>query len=327
LTAETTAKAVVQYDLAEMPSDKQLTVSEPICVAATGDACGEGSLWHPGHQCLYWTDINRFLVHRYSPRDRSVRSWLFSEPVTCVLQTMRDDVLALVLGSGVILWEPATDLRGKRIFSLPGWPGVRCNDAAVDPRGRLWVGSMRNNVGADGSPNKADGFEGVLYSIDPTGNATQWLTGIGISNTLVWSPDESTFYFGDTPKNRICSYEYDPESGAIRGERVFSQDFGRGFPDGSAMDEEGYLWNCRFSGGCVVRFSPQGKVDRVIEIPAQSPTNCTFGGPDGNVLYVTSASIGSSSWQRWTGCLFALETNVRGVREHAFQFPVPATAL
>jgi sugar lactone lactonase YvrE len=303
-----------------MPSSQQLVISEPVCIAATGDACGEGLVWHARDQCLYWTDINRFLVHRYAPHDRSVRTWFFSEPVTCVLLTNRDDVLAVVLGSGVILWEPATDVRGTRLFSLPGWPGVRCNDAAVDPGGRLWVGSMRNNVGVDGTPSEAGGSDGVLYSIDRTGNGTAWLREIGISNTLVWSPDRTKFYFADTLKNEIYRYDYDPDSGSIQGERAFLQDFNRGSPDGSAMDAEGYLWNCRYRGGCIVRFSPEGQIDRVIEIPAGSPTNCTFGGPNGNVLYVTSAALGSSSWDRLGGCLFALETSVRGIVENQFQF-------
>lgn len=303
-----------------MPSGQQLVISEPVCIAATGDACGEGVVWHVRDQCLYWTDINRFLVHRYTPHDRSVQTWFFSEPVTCVLLTNRHDVLALVLGSGVILWEPAMDVRGRRLFSLPDWPGARCNDAAVDPRGRLWVGSMRNNVGVDGTPREAGGSDGVLYSIDRTGSGTAWVREIGISNTLVWSPDQTKFYFADTLKNRICSYDYDPDSGSIRCEHAFPQDFDRGLPDGSAMDAEGYLWNCRYRGGCIVRFSPEGEVDRVIEIPAGSPTNCTFGGPNGNVLYVTSASLGSSSWDRLGGCLFALETSVRGVVENEFQF-------
>jgi sugar lactone lactonase YvrE len=303
-----------------MPNREQLVISEPVCVAATGDACGEGVLWHSRHECIYWTDINRFLVHRYTPRDGSIRSWFFSEPVTCVLLTNREDVLALVLGSGVILWEPGKDIRRERIFSLPGWPAVRCNDAAVDPRGRLWVGSMRNNVGADGTPSQAGGSDGLLYSVDRTGKATIWLREIGISNTLVWNADRTRFYFADTLRNRICFYEYDPESGSIQGEHAFPKHFDRGSPDGSAIDVEGYLWNCRYRGGCIVRFSPGGEVDRVIEIPASSPTNCTFGGPKSNVLYVTSASLGSSSWDRLGGCLFALETNTCGVVENEFQY-------
>ena len=81
--------------------------SEPVCVAPTGDVCGEGAVWHAPHSAVYWTDINRFLIHRFTLADQYVRTWFFDQPVTALTLTDRDDVLAVVLGSGVILWEPA----------------------------------------------------------------------------------------------------------------------------------------------------------------------------------------------------------------------------
>ena len=87
------------------------------------------------------------------------------------------------------------------------------------------------------------------------------------------------------------------------------------------MDTEGYVWNCRYGGGCIVRVAPDGKIDRVIEMPVSRPTNCTFGGPRGNVLYVTSASPEPGRWERFGGCLFAMETNVTGMDENSFRLP------
>ena len=130
----------------EKPLDNHLQVEEPICIAATGDVCGEGVLWERETQSIYWTDINRFLLHRYSLQNGTLKTWFFSEPVTCVMETSRKDTLALSLGSGIALWEPGSDAPHTPLFALPGWPFVRCNDAAVDPGGALWVGSMRNNV-------------------------------------------------------------------------------------------------------------------------------------------------------------------------------------
>src|SRR5579871_3684392 len=120
-------------------------VGDPICCAPVGDRCGEGVLWQPDEQAVYWTDINRFLIHRFDPKSESVRSWFFDEPVTTVLLTDREGTLAVVLGSRIILWEPPSDSRRDQGFRLPGWPVVRLNDAAVDPRGSLWAGSMQNN--------------------------------------------------------------------------------------------------------------------------------------------------------------------------------------
>jgi sugar lactone lactonase YvrE len=276
-------------------------------------------LWARDTQCVYWTDINRFLVHRYALQERTVKTWFFSEPVTCVLETSRKDTLALSLGSGVALWKPDSDQPPVPIFALPGSPFVRCNDAAVDPAGALWVGSMRNNVKEDGASSEAGGLDGVLYRIDGNGTATEWRRNLGISNTLLWTPDKSRFYFGDSLANCIWSYEYDVASRSIRGEQPFFQGFARGVPDGSAIDSDGYVWNCRYGGGCIVRVAPDGTIDRVIELPVQNPTNCTFGGPDENVLYITSATPEADRWERFGGCLFALQTNVSGMAENKFQ--------
>jgi sugar lactone lactonase YvrE len=304
-----------------MPLDNHLKIEEPACIAATADFCGEGLLWNRKSQCIYWTDINRFLVHRYLLQDGSVKTWFFSEPTTCVMETSRADTLALCLGSGIALWKPGSDEPHTTLFALPGWPFVRCNDSAVDPGGALWVGSMRNNVKENGAPAPAGGSDGVLYRVDGTGAASEWRRDLGISNTLLWSPDQSRFYFADTLKNCIWSYQYDSAARSIRAEQPFFQGFERGLPDGSAIDAEGYVWNCRYGGGCVVRVAPDGKVDRVIEMPVSRPTNCTFGGPHGNILYVTSASPEPGQWERFGGGLFALVTNVTGLDENKFLLP------
>jgi sugar lactone lactonase YvrE len=97
---------------------------DPVCVAPTGDVCGEGAVWHAVHNAVYWCDINRFLIHRFTPANQCVRSWMFDEPVTALALTNRPEVLLVVLGSRVILWQPATDTRHPRLFCLEGWPRV-----------------------------------------------------------------------------------------------------------------------------------------------------------------------------------------------------------
>jgi len=289
--------------------------SQPVCIAPTGDVCGEGAVWHAAQSAVYWTDINRFLIHRFTSADQCVRTWFFDEPVTALTLTQRDDVLVAVLGSGVILWEPASDVRHQPIFHLDGWPAVRLNDGRADPRGALWVGSMRNNVNPDGSSGESGGKDGVLFRLGHDGHATIQRRDVGISNTLAWSPNRRRFYFGDTLANMIWAYDYDPSSGAISNESPFFQDFDRGLPDGSTVDAEGYLWNCRYYGGCVVRVTPGGAVDRVVEMPVKNVTTCTFGGSDLRTLYVTTAS---SPGERLSGGLFAIRCEARGQPECRF---------
>lgn len=295
------------------------TIGEPVCVSPAGDRCGEGPVWHPEEQALYWTDINRFLIHRLTAGDGCVKSWFFEEPVTALALTTREDTLAAALGSRVILWKPGTDERREQGFRLEGWPAVRLNDGRADPRGRLWVGSMRNNVGADGTAGQCGGTDGVLFRIDADGAVTEWKRGVGISNTLAWSPDGTRFYFADSLANRICVYGYDAATGAIGGERTFFEGFARGVPDGSAMDSDGYLWNCRYGGGCIVRVAPDGEIDCVIEMPCSNITSCTFGGADYRTLYVTTASSGAPERERLAGGVFAIRTGVAGMAENRFR--------
>ena len=276
-------------------------------------------MWHAAHQALYWTDINRFLIHRYTLGDQCVRTWFFDEPVTAIALTDRPQVLAVILGSSVITWEPETDSRGEPVFRFEGWPGVRLNDSRPDPRGSLWLGSMRNNVNPDGSPGAAGGREGKLFRLDPDGTVTTWRSDIGISNTVAWSPDQRRFYSADTLDNVVRVYDYDPPTGDIANERPFLQDFARGLPDGSAVDSDGFLWNCRFSGGCIVRVAPDGVIDRIVEMPVRNITTCTFGGPDLKTLYVTTARAEAPPYDRLAGGVFAISTDVAGQQENALQ--------
>ncbi len=301
-------------------------IGPPICVAPTGDACGEGAVWHDVDQALYWTDINRFLVHRFAPRDQSVRTWIFDEPVTALVLAGKTDTLAVILGSSVILWQPEQDLRSDPIFQLEGWPRVRLNDARPDSRGSLWLGSMRNNVNADGTSHEIGGQDGVLMRLDPDGSVTTWRREIGVSNTVAWSPDRRQFYFADSLANVVWVYDFDRSTGAISHERPFFEGFSRGLPDGSTVDSEGYLWNCRYFGACIVRVAPDGTIDRVVEMPVTNITTCTFGGPDLKTIYVTTARNDAPPGERLAGGLYALRCGIAGQPENRFLWRgLPAT--
>lgn len=295
----------------------QTRAEEFRCVAPLGSWCGEGPVWSATRQALYWVDINRCLVHRLTPKDEVVRTWSFPEPVTALTLTRSENILAVALASKVVLWNPERDSWTEAGFRLDGWPRVRLNDGRADPCGSLWIGSMRNNVNPDGTDGGAGGTDGVLHRIDPDGQASIWERGIGISNTVAWSPDGCRFYFGDSLANVISVYDYDVTKGSIANKRPFLAGFPRGIPDGSAIDCEGYLWNCRVGGGCIVRVRPDGVIEEVIEFPCVNPTSCTFGGDDLKTLYVTSAALGSTG-EANDGGLFAMEAGVCGLPENRF---------
>lgn len=294
-------------------------MATPFCIVPTGDRCGEGATWSAAEDAVYWTDINRFLVHRCALSSRTVRSWLFDEPVVALGLTTRPGQLVVALGSRLILWTPDGDVREELGFRLEGWPRVRLNDGRPDPNGNFWVGSMKNNVEPDGENGEVAPGEGVLYRIAPDGTATEWRRDLGISNTLCWSPDRTRFYFGDTLANEIRVYDYDAATGTIANERPFFRGFDRGLPDGSAIDAEGYLWNCRFGGACIVRIAPDGSIDRVVDMPVQNITTCTFGGPENRTLLITTASMAGRRGDRLAGSLFGLEVEVPGLGENRFR--------
>ncbi len=284
------------------------------CVVPAGDICGEGAVWHAEQRALYWTDINRFLVHRYEVETETTRTWLFDEPVTAVNLTTDAEVLLLVLGSRVGLWRPRTHPIVETVVRLDSAPEMRFNDARVDARGSLWAGTMRNNVGPGGENLEVPFTDGVLYRIDPDGTSSVWKSGIGISNTVAWSPDGKKFYFGDSIANALYQFDYDKQTGAISGEEPFLVGYAQGIPDGSAMDAEGYLWNTRPGAGCLIRVAPDGRVERSVALPVSTPTTCTFGGEGLKTLYITSMRSGD----RLSGSVFALLPGVGGFPDGRF---------
>lgn len=291
------------------------------CVVESRDLVGEGPVWHPEQECLYWTDINGFKINRLTTRTHELKAWRFDHPVSTLSLTTSADWLLVASGPYLILWSPAQD---KRIpFAQPerDWPHNRLNDGATDPCGIFWVGSMCNNVGADGRHLDVEGFTGSLYRVTADGAATVADTGFGITNTMVWSPNRSTFYCGCSIRNTIYAYDYNVENQSVGNRRVFVQDLLPGLPDGSAMDEEGCIWNCRFSGSCILRILPSGKVLEEIKMPVSNITNCTFGGCDLQTLYITTASLQAPAGERLAGGLLALHASVRGLAPARFRLP------
>ena len=233
------------------------------CLVEGRDICGESPLWHPEQECVYWTDINGFKINRYSPYRRELKSWLFDAPVSTLSLTTASEWLLVAVGPRLILWSPPEDKRVPLAQPERDWPHNRLNDGATDPSGVFWVGSMRNNVGSDGSDLKVEGLTGSLYRVNADGEVSAADSGFGITNTLVWSPDHSTFYCGCSLRNVLYAYDYDAANSLVSNRRVYVENLAPGVPDGSAMDEEGCLWNCRYSGACILRISPAGRVLRI----------------------------------------------------------------
>jgi sugar lactone lactonase YvrE len=291
----------------------------PYLLVDSKNIVGESPLWHPEEGSVYWADVNGFSIHCHIFKSGENKIWRFGEPVCTLSLTTDPDRILVALGSRVILWQPSTNEGTDFAAPEPNWPHNRLNDGATDPNGVFWVGSMRNNVGPHGEDVEAPGNSGSLYRVMPDGSATVWDTGFGITNTLAWSPERKTFYCGCSTGNVIYAYDYHSADSSISNRRPFLAGVQPGLPDGSAIDEEGYLWNCRFFGGCILRFSPSGKLDRVVEMPVSNITNCAFGGPSLDTLFVTTASLHAKDGEDHAGGLFEIPVDVRGLPTARFR--------
>jgi len=163
------------------------------------------------------------------------------------------------------------------------------NDCIADARGRLFAGSYFYDPANDKYPL------GHLIRVDTDGSATVVDDGIHLANGLGFSPDLKTLYFADSAARVIFAYDYNVDSGGIRNRRDFVRvPLDSGLPDGLTVDAEGYVWCAHWFGGCVVRYDPDGKIERTVTVPAKQISSIAFGGPDFTDIFITSAALSDS---------------------------------
>jgi sugar lactone lactonase YvrE len=228
--------------------------------------------------------------------------------VAAVVRPRRAGGAVLAVERGFALEEPD----GEIVTLDPLWDHdrVRMNEGGCDPDGRFYCGSM--------AYDRTQGA-GSLWRLDPDGSVDVVLEGVTISNGLEWSPDDTTAYYVDTPTRRIDVFDYDASSG-LTGRRPFVEIAGPGRPDGLTVDSEGGVWVALYRGSAVHRYTADGSLDEVIELPVSQVTACTLGGPDLDQLYITTSRQGLEPDEEPAGgSLFLAEVGVTGqpVREFA----------
>ncbi len=285
---------------------------------AVGNEVGESPVWDDRARRLFWVDISGRAIFSHDPLTSDTLRWPTPEFITSI--GLREDGGAIVgLERSVCFWDYGDEFRPIATIE-PGLDGNRLNEGRVGPDGCFWVGTMQNNLAPDGSERPMTRLSGSVYRVRADGASERMIRrDLGIVNSLAWLGDR-TFLYADTLANTFFRYRINGE--CLVEEEPFGSPFERGLPDGSALDSEGCLWNSRVGGGCIVRFDPEGVVDRIIELPCSSPTSCAFGGDDLETLFVTSARFGLDQTRRERpdeGALFALRPGSRGVPEHRFQ--------
>ncbi len=279
------------------------------CVVPAQAALGESPVWSAAEQALYWVDGTAPAVFRYTPGDGSNARlpWRLPSPVGCIVPR-REFGLLLGLGDGLYVPPAASGSPSKFCDLGVGWPGNRLNDGKADRAGRLWIGSIH---AAETAPT------GHLYQVVADGSWRRADSGFICSNGLDWSLDDRTLYFADSGTRTIFVYDVDPATGAIGSRRVFATLAGDdGAPDGLVLDEDGYLWCACWDGWQILRYAPDGRIDRRITMPVQRPTSLAFGGADYRTLFVTSARMDLTESELTRGPLagsvFAFSPGVAG---------------
>lgn len=282
------------------------------------DACntlGEGVTWCTRSQSLYWTDIHASVLWRYHPAEGSTRRWQMPERLASFALCEADGWLLLGLASGLAFFHLESGELIRIAEVETGLP-TRLNDGACDRQGRFVFGTLHEPVGGE-ARRAAGGFYRLHADLrlEPLP-----LGPVAISNSIAFSPDGATMYYCDSFTRIVqrCSYGDSVADACVHID--LSQE--QGEPDGSAMDSEGGLWNAKWGAGRVVRYSPDGKEDLVITVPASQPTRVAFGGERLNTLYITSARDGLSAQalakEPHAGGLFAIEVPFTGMPEPRF---------
>lgn len=291
-----------------MNSQTQFSIER---VADSGDLLGECPLWNELEGALYWVDSRAPALRRLAPGGNTFSTLTLAETVGSIAFRDRGGLLAATR-SGIHFLDPASGALERVAAPESHLPDNRFNDGRCDRQGRFWAGTM--------SDVRRDPV-GTLYRLDPDLACTPLRNAIIIPNSLAWSPDGRRMYFADTHRHAIWAWDYDPATGAATRERVFA-DTGAGRPDGSCVDADGCLWNAEYGAGRLVRYSPAGAVDRIVELPVANPTCCCFGGKDLDVLYVTTArqrlTPAELERQPLAGSVLALRPGVRGLSESRF---------
>lgn len=267
-------------------------------------ALGEGVLWHPERQQLFWFDIlgNKLL----SRSGDEPLEWQFKEHVSAA-GWIDQDTLLVASETALMTFDIPTGRSNPLIDLEADNPITRSNDGRADPKGGFWIGTMGKNA-ETGAGSIYRFYKGALELL---------FQDITITNAICFSPDGSTAYFTDTRTGVILQQALDAEGWPVGPATTFVDLTSEGLnPDGAIVDAEGCLWNAQWGAGRVARYAPNGELLETVAVPAQQASCPGFGGPDLKTLFVTTAAIDAAPEDTAAGQTFACKTAFKGQREY-----------
>ncbi len=246
---------------------------------------GENPLWDSSSEQLYYIDNTGRKIHRYDPASGKCRTWDTPSVIT-TLAFRQGGGAVVTLRSGIHFFDFEIGAF-EVLHPLSDPPPYVYNDGRVDRQGRFLIGASTAQF-ADPTP------DGGLYRLDADRSLHELDTGIHFSNSPCFAPDGKTFYFSDSWRKTTYAYDYDPATGAVANRRAFvsTADLG-GLPDGAAVDAQGFVWVAIYGAGKIAAFRPDGKLDRVVDMPVKLVSSVAFGGAGLDRLFVTTIAHGA----------------------------------
>ena len=295
-------------------------VSEVRVISTTRDRVGESPVWDIQAQALYWIDIEGRHIHRYDWASQTQQTWDTAERVGCIALNERGGLIA-AMETGIFAVELLTPPRLKvdpLACITHRQANMRFNDGRCDARGRFWVSTMCMGM-------ELAAPAGAWFCLDERGLSAPHCEGLITPNGLAFSPDGKTMYFSDSHPSvqKIWAFDFDLQHGKAGGGREFvDMTHLPGRPDGAAVDAAGHYWICGNDAGQVHRFTSAGKLLASFHLPVAKPSMCAFGGPQLDLLFVTSIQPAGAA-AGLSGAVFALDVGIRGLPEPRFsRFPL-----
>ena len=282
----------------------------------SGTLLGECPVWDVKENVLYWIDIDGHKINCYDPS--SCNNETRKLPLKAgSIAIRKQGGLLLAMSNGFYNYDFKNEiLESRECDPEPDRKDNRLNDGRCDPGGRFWVGSMNDLRRIQGQ------YEGNLYCYHPDGECVSQNLPVGVANGLAFSPDERYMFFADTMRETVWRFDYDKDQGKIRNQQVFLNLKNlSGKPDGACVDADGCYWLAHIYGWKVARYTPEGKLDREIQLPFPKPSMCAFGGSKLDTLFITSISTKhdkSKGEKKYAGGLFAVNPGVSGTPEPNF---------
>ncbi|WP_029012631.1 SMP-30/gluconolactonase/LRE family protein [Niveispirillum irakense] len=295
-----------------------MTHAHLIATLPVANILGEGVQWNPRDGAFWWTDIQSRRLYRHHLASGETRVFETPERLCAFAFIDGRDGMMAAFETGFALYDPETGALDWRHRPESGDTGRRFNDGRTDRQGRFWVGTLVEDAAKAGGGSTA-----ALYRLDRDGSLERMVEDVAISNGLCWSPDSSLLYFADSPTQKIRVFDFNAAAGTLANPRLFAEMAPGNYPDGAIIDAEGHMWTAQWGGSRVLRYRPDGTLAYELTLPVEQPTCVAFGGPDMDILCVTSARDGLSEaaleTQKEAGHTFLFKMDVQGLAEIPYQ--------